>query len=174
LGGFTGAPDEYKIGDDLSDLSDDPMVQDFKGLAKELGMSQEAFNKVLSWKRHTDEQVSQTHIANEMTKLGKDGQAIVDQVSGWVKANLSPEEQQAAVNMATSADNILLLQKLIGMSKGSSPASISTQGEGMSEEKLTEMLNAPAPHNPSQLRVEVDFAYSEKVRRAYDQFYAGR
>jgi len=127
LGGFTGAPDEYEveISEELQKTVDIDMESEefkaFETFAREKHMSNDIFNdlvnRYLQNFAHTEEipeEVKEQHRTDEMEKLGERGTHIVDEVSSWARNNLSETEFESFRGLADSAENVLLLQKLIG------------------------------------------------------------
>lgn len=102
FGGFTGAPDEYELtlaeGIEYDIADDDPLLADFKEMAKAQNMSQDAFNKFaniyieqqIAHEKLTEEAAS-THVAEQMKALGDKGEARLQNVAQWAKAQLGDE-----------------------------------------------------------------------------------
>lgn len=102
LGGFTGAPDEYELtlaeGLEYDVEADDPLLNDFKEIAKSQNMSQEAFNKFANLyieqqiaHSKLEEEFTQNHVAEQMKALGDKGEDRLQNVASWAKATLGDE-----------------------------------------------------------------------------------
>lgn len=117
LGSFIGSPDIYEPDND--DLKNDETYLQMSLVAKELNMSNEAFNKIANkFKELTKSQNQQTEeqeIANallEKTKLGNDANKIISGVNTWLNNNFEKEEIDIAKNIGKTADGIKFLNKI--------------------------------------------------------------
>jgi hypothetical protein len=173
LGGFTGAPEQYELtmpeGIEGEVRTEDPLLTTFVDVAKELNMSQDAFNKVLHTYIAQEAEAINTDIAGEMEKLGPNAKARVDAVADWAKANLDEEQFSAVYNMATSAANIQALEAIIGINREGRLGNDGGGNPGMSKEELKAMRFATNEHG--QRLMEVDPEYRRKVEKAYRDAY---
>jgi hypothetical protein len=99
-------------------LDNDPLVAWWRGEAHRLGLGQEGFIKGIHSYMGIFAEQQKTHMTSEMSRLGENGKARVEAVTGFLDANL-PKEQAAAIRRSmASADVVAALESLI--KKGSS------------------------------------------------------
>jgi len=116
---------EFEIADD------DPLLIEARELAKEAGLTQAEFSKLVSLRARIelqqDEMIAKG-VEEEKKKLGSNAQARIDQVYKFMGAerqaidksrNKTPSEQSAFYGRIFSADEILELENLIAKAKGS-------------------------------------------------------
>lgn len=170
FGAFTGAPEDYeiKVSDDLKEKGfdvdpEDPVVQEFTKWAKESNLSQEGYNGLLELKGMMDaaqEQAFNDQVADELNKLGKEGQARINNINAWANANMAPDMVEKFQGLATSADSVEALEALIAK----------TRNAPISSESL-----APAASVSSQELKDMQFAKDERGnRKMQDPEYRAR
>jgi|GEM_PF-2081604 len=146
LGSFSGAPEEYSVEsfeqrEDWSFDSSDPMFQDFQSYAKEQNMSQDIFDGIVN--RYIEGKISsQTTPEHEIEKLGPDGQEKINTVTSWINNNFSSEEAESLKSMATSAEKVMMLDKL---------------------RKLTRESGLPSAKEASQYQEKLNAQYLEQL-----------
>lgn len=112
LGAFTGAPESY----DLSSLEldgDQHLVKEITEVAKDLNMSQEGLNKFLGRIASAQETESQMHLDEQVKKLGKDGERMLNEYNNWVKDHFNAEEQEVAKEWVRSAEDLQVFNKMM-------------------------------------------------------------
>jgi hypothetical protein len=115
LGAFTGAPEEYNLGDlelDESQL----VVQELKAVGKELNMSEEGLKKFLGRLHTAVETETEANLEEQIKKLGKDGERVLKQYQNTIKDYFSPEEAEVAKGWIRSAEDLQLFNKLTSQS----------------------------------------------------------
>lgn len=167
-GEFEGkAPEDYKeysveLSDELRPLvpEDDPIYDAARQAAKQAGLPKEAFNKFMgpviaklaeikagTEKEPTPEELSAARQL-EIDKLGPTGNRIVSAVGSFISTleasgSLSKEEAIAARNMANSADNVRVLNKLRMMSgRDQVPVEVPIDEKASREDISTKMAKA--------------------------------
>lgn len=127
LGGFTGAPeDDYVFnmpegieGDIDTELD---AYKQFTEFAREQNMSQESaqglFNIFVGYQNSMEQQFM-TDFNMEKEKLGPTADQRIAQVAQWTNANLEPDDVAILETMTTTADQIQVLEKLIGKTRNS-------------------------------------------------------
>lgn len=118
LGAFVGAPDAYNL-DAINEAAKDinisfeenESLNKFLDFAKKNNASQEFVTEALKFyaediraKTHTKEQI--------MNDLGEHSQQIVGNLANWLKEDFTDEEIAVINSMATSADQVKLLDKM--------------------------------------------------------------
>lgn len=101
---------EYKF------IDNDPLLAQAKGMAKEMGLSQDQFSKLLGL--YAGSQVStqgQIQAARnaEIAKLGPTGPARIDAVTAYYKATLGDEGAKQMMARVFTASDVALHEKLI-------------------------------------------------------------
>lgn len=112
LGAFTGAPEEYNLGDlelDESQL----IIQEMKAVGKELHMSEEGLKKFIGRLAVATETESEANLQDQVKKLGKDGERILKEYDNWTKNYFKPEESERIKEWVRTADDLTLFNKLM-------------------------------------------------------------
>lgn len=170
------APKDGKY--DISHLADhgvdedDSLLNEFKGFAKENGLSQDQFDQITKmYMEHVGDMFDkvETEKEAELAKLGRNGEKVVQSLNQWLtklgtSGALSHEEVDAIAKKADSADYIRALNK-IRQSYGEQPIpDVSVQeGTGKTKEDLDAMVADP--------RYGKDMAYTQKVEREFMAFF---
>ncbi len=169
FGGFTGAPDEYKV--EVEGFQPDELFNKVAGIAKELNMSNEGFNKLFSaYLEHAKSTAEATNANNEaykmaeLTKLGINAEEKVKEIKTWVSNNFSPEEQALFKEFAISADAIKLIDKIRNMVSdkivATQPQSVddTTSYQETVEDKINALMRDPRYSTDSKY-----FDHAQKV-----------
>lgn len=112
---------EYESLKDLNlDLSDDPEFQAMIPVFKELNITQDQANKIVSMALQTRITETQADLDAERAKLGSEADNIIKSVKGFYHNSLTPEEQEAANPLTYSAEGLKLLNKFATLGASSS------------------------------------------------------
>ena len=151
---------------------DDPLLNEFKGFAKENGLSQDQFDQITQmYMEHMGDMFDkvETEKEQEISKLGRSGEKVINSLNQWLtklgtSGALSHEEVDAIASKADSANFIMALNK-IRQSYGEQPIpDISVQeGKGETKADLDAMVADP--------RYGKDMAYTQKVERKFMEFF---
>lgn len=174
LGGFTGAPEQYQP---IEGIEADELYNKVSSIARELNMSNDAFNKLVSVYAEHNNQMQQiskaeieAHKITEMQKLGVNAQDTIKNVQTWVSNNFTPEEQTIFNEFAVSADAIKILAKIKdmtgkAMAQSQPVANVDNISDFTESEdyKLEQMLLDP--------RYKTDAKYFDYVQERYKQYY---
>ena len=183
FGAFTGAPDEYTIelpeemADriNMEDFADDPLIGEFKDMAKELGINGEAFNKLaaLHFKGLLADQQSFEEIRKEeFEALGKNGARRLENISDWSKNNLDAETAKALEDALTSARAVGAIEALIAKTRNAGQVDQVQPAPSISKQELSDMQMAKDEYgNP---KMSTDKEYAAKVRGLYAQMYGNQ
>jgi hypothetical protein len=112
LGAFTGAPEEYNLGDleiDESQL----IVQEIKAVGKELNMSEEGLKKFLGRLSTAVETETEAHLEDQIKQLGKDGERLLTQYKNLTQDYFAPEEAEIIKGWVRTADDLKMITKLM-------------------------------------------------------------
>lgn len=127
FGGFTGAPEEYDFsmpegieGEIDTEL---PLFGEFTEWAKNTNLSNdkanELFGMFVSYQNSMQEQFA-TDFNAEKEKLGEQADQRIGNVAQWASANLDAQDMETLESMTMSADQISLIEKLIGKTRNTS------------------------------------------------------
>jgi hypothetical protein len=95
--GFTGAPDKYELSvpeelkDELEWLPDNPLLNQFQSIAKEEGMSQKAFDRLLHTFAQYEHSNSTVDFKSEMATLGERANERLQGFWQWAESTFDEE-----------------------------------------------------------------------------------
>lgn len=151
---------------------DDPLLGEFKGFAKENGLSQDQFEQITQmYVQHMGDMFDKTETdkQTEIAKLGRNGEKVIGGLNQWLtklgtSGALSHEEVDAIATKADNAQFITALNK-IRQSYGEQPIPDSSIQEGGGETRadLDAMVGDP--------RYGKDMAYTQKVERKFMEHF---
>ena len=159
IGSFKGAPDEYTMED--HDM-ESPVMSGLADTAKELNMSNEAFNQFVGKYESIRSDMNDLEMREEMGKLGKNAEGRINSLNQQIDANMNEHQAEVLRNMATSADNIAVIEQLL-QGRQSTPTTMQTSSNAPTDSEIQAMLFAK--NENGQLKMEVDSAYADKVNR---------
>ena len=180
FGSFTGAPDEYdlSLSEELVEAgieldTEDQLLQEFMGFAKESNMSQDGFSKMLnlySQQEIAKGQALDEYKAEQMKELGAGADARIQNIVDWGSKNLDPEIYQGLQSMATSAEAVKTIESLINLTQGGSVDVDNSQGAGgFTAEDLRSMQFEKDAHGNRKIQTDPDFRkrYNEMAAKIY-------
>ena len=109
----------------------------------------------------------QPDIEAEKAKLGDNAQARLDAVTLWTQNNFTEEEFGAIQNLASTAEGIGVLEKIMEMQKNSSLGGNGTQPATLNQDDLDEMMRDPRYWKPG----ERDQNFVNKVTDGFNKLY---
>ena len=169
FGAFTGAPEEYaevalsyelkEMGIEIS--ADDPMLEAAKEFAKESNMSQEGFNGMVNLyaMQQVAEQKAQAEYKEQQLKaLGPNANSRIENIQQWANKNLDPETIQGLEQIATSAESVKAIERLISMTR-SAPmdADGSNNNAGATAEDVRSMQFEKDEHGNRRIATDPEF-----------------
>ena len=170
FGAFTGAPDEetgYEVtlpeGVEGEFYEDNPMLDEFKQIAMEGGMSQDMFTKVLHSYIGNDVSMSSTSVEGELSQLGENAQKRLSGIADWGKANLSEEQYGDILSITSTAAGVRAVEALIGKTRTPQiPVNdMETRPSNMpSHSELRERMADPRYQSDAAFRAETSKMYS--------------
>ena len=131
---------------------DDPLLNEFKGFAKENGLSQDQFDQITQmYMQHMGEMMDEveTNREAEIAKLGPKGEKVIEGLNQWLtklgnSGALPPEQVDAIAKSANNADMIKALQNIRSIYGEKSIPDVAVQeGTGYSKDELMSMMNDP-------------------------------
>jgi len=156
IGNFKGAPEEYHI--DGVDM-DSPLMAELAQTAKELNMSNEGFEAIVSKYNEVQQQMNEIDTETEMHNLGANAETRINNINNYLNNNVAPDVADAIRNMATSAESIRAIEYMIQSARPSGPATgVPTQAP---QQDIVAMMNATDEFG--SLKMETDSAYHDKV-----------
>ena len=113
MGEVKGAPKDGYALDALDGIAaDDPLVQHFAETFKEMNVSQEGFQRVVSEFLDMQSSVAQVDAQKEIEKLGLDGGQQVKQIDTWLNNTFDADTAKTIKSWVATADDIKALQAL--------------------------------------------------------------
>ena len=180
FGSFTGAPDEYElsISEDaaehisMDDLANDPIYNDYRDIAKELGLNNEGFNRLaelyIKGQLADIEAVDSVRKA-EMEQLGKDADRRLENIQDWARANLSAEDNESLMDSLTTAGSVRAVESLIAKTRNAPQQQDTQPAPSIDSGKLREMMLAKDEYG--NRKMTSDKEYAAKVNKMYEQLY---
>lgn len=180
FGSFTGAPDEYEynVKDEWSEKgyefnADDPIFDMAKELARELGMNQEGFDRLMDLEAMRTIAINEAErdfFEQEMKALGDNAAARVENMSKWGKANLSEDQYSAFEEMINSAQAVKVMESMIAMTR-SAPVDVpdKVSNPGISKADLDAMQFAEDGFGNRLINTSPE--HRAKFKEAQRQFY---
>ncbi len=140
LGAFTGAPEEYNLGDleiDESQL----VIQELKAVGKELHMSEEGMKKFLGRLSTAVETESEANLEDQIKKLGKDGERLLVQYKNLTKDYFAPEEAEIVKGWVRTADDLKMINKLMASTTRSAVPTSQSVALANNHESMADLRN---------------------------------
>lgn len=175
FGGFTGAPEEYEftLPEGVEGEIDQEMdaYKQFTELARDANMSQETaqglFNIFVGY-QNTMTQQFETDVNAEKEKLGPQADQRIGAVAQWANANLEPADMEVLQSMTMTADQIGVLERLIGKTRNSSipkTHEVNSPVAGFSEHDFREAVASE--------RYQKDAGYRNEIRKKAAALFPG-
>ena len=150
-GGYEYTPNEGTVpeGMEFNLDKENPQYIEFGKTAHGIGLSQEQYNSVMDlYVRNELSYVPNKKV--EMEKLGDNGQARIERIDLWSKANLTDQAYGAIVKNATSGEFILAMEELI---RKTGSADLEGQGDmqkqgPLERQELEQMMRDPKYRDP--------------------------
>jgi len=168
-------PEEYELNvpEDFKDvdLTDDPMVEQYKQKAKENGWTQEQFEQGLSMFLGVFQDQYLADTEKEIEALG--GPEKVKQMTGpidtWAKANLSKEAYDTLVATSTTANTVKLFDEIRKLASVQPPPPDGASGQtpSLTEDDLHAMMKKPEYYDPSRRDPKVIKQVEEGFKTLY-------
>ena len=107
---------DEEIAEKLGIDNDDPMILDFRKIAKEIELEPDAFSRIMNL--YIDNQAKNVidHMTNneeECKKLGLNPDKAYDQIDNWADHNLEPDDAEILKNCALSAPEMKVILGII-------------------------------------------------------------
>ena len=181
FGSFTGAPEEdYAVGlsDEMKEQgvelnADDPVLQEAMKLGKEMGLSQDGFNKFIEIQAMGE--LARQTAANEamqadIASLGDNADRRINNLSQWASKNLPSDLMEGFKDMATSADSVKAMEQIVSMTR-SAPVQVdnAAAAPAVSREEVQTMQFAKDEHG--NRKIQVDPAFKAEYERKRDALF---
>ena len=179
LGGFTGAPDDYALAldPDITEAgfefdTEDPLYADAKAIAKELGMNNEAFNKMMGIYAKAEmakDIAHQKELEAQIEALGAQGKQRIANLEAWGKKNLPPDMLEGFLEAGVSINAIRAMEHIVSKTFGQPVNPEGVQPVGYTETDLRKM-QFEKDENGNR-RISTDPAFRRKYEDAMRAFY---
>lgn len=126
LGGFRGAPEEYKLPDNVS--GNDELAKEIVERAKKHNASQEVLDDFLEVVDTYIDQSFQTNQEAERAKLGDNADERLQRVETQLKNKFQGEEFDRIAGLVNNAESVMLIEALLGGSVANLPADEGSSG----------------------------------------------
>jgi len=176
LGSFTGAPEEYSLGEDLSVNADHPLFTELQEYGKQHNLSNEGYSELVNVlvENEMKAQEEAKLQAEEVYKsLGENAPARIQNIDDFLNANAQlSEEQVGLIEQAKGMPGgVELLETFIGLTKATKPASEgATPAPTLSRDKLKEMQFAKDEFG--NRRMSTDPNYRKQVEKYHADLLA--
>ncbi len=180
FGAFTGSPEEYTIPELSEDIKnqgveidpDDPLIGKAMEFAKANHMNQEGFNNMVDLYAQTQiaEQMALDDLQQEEFKaLGHNAETRLSNLNSWANKNMPTELFENFQKLATSADAVQTLERLVAMTRSApiNPNEL-TPAAGITAEEVNELRFAKDEHGNRRMR---DPSYAKMVKEKSDTLY---
>jgi hypothetical protein len=150
--GLPPSPEGYELDSSAWELPDgmrfdgesDPLMEKVRHWAHENKVPQEAFNKLVGTYVKTIAG-SRVDRQAELQKLGEKAEERLRSIENYVTKVLNDDELQVFANMSYTADQVLVLEKLLDARKQGGPQSFDTDGPSVNtlEAELERLMSSP-------------------------------
>ena len=168
FGGFTGAPEEYEtnISDELKEsgveiADDDAIMTSAKEFAKEAGMNQESFDKMIdlyAMGQLAQSKVNEEARGEEFKLLGDNAQGRIQNLNDWASRNMPEDMVEGFQEMAISANAVKAMERMISMTRGVglTPKDADPAGD-VSSEEVRKMQFEKDEHGNRRINTDPEF-----------------
>jgi len=150
FGSFTGAPDDYAVGvsEELKEAgveinSDDPMVEEAIKFAKDAGMNQEGFGKLINLYGTMElarNNAEKEAVTADIASLGDNADRRLNNLNQWASKNLPTDLVEGFKDAAVSADAVKAIEQLVSMTRAAPvEANDSSASPGISAAEVHKM-----------------------------------
>jgi len=180
MGTFTGAPEEYtapELSESIKEYGleidpDDPVLEKAMAFAKGNNMNQAGLNELVNLYAETmiaEEQAIDEIKQQEMKALGQNADTRLSNLNAWASKHMEPELYESFQALATSADSVKTLERLVSMTL-SAPINPTdaTANPGVTAEEVKELQFAKDEHGNRKMR---DPEYAKMVQRKLEQLH---
>lgn len=188
FGSFVGAPEEYEIpgadtfakdidlpeGVDFNLNKDDPLLQAFVPVAKEMGINQEGFNRLVGLyikQQAADYAADFENAAEQKALLGDSADERIANIDRWAKANMDDDLYGKLAESLTTAASVEAIEYLIGKTRNSSlpnPGDV-TPRPAVSKADYDEMMGQK--NEKGELKFFVDPVHRKKCEELGKQVF---
>jgi len=130
FGSFTGSPENYEVAlsEELTGLGvefdkDDPMLEAAMKFAKDSNMSQEGFNgmvELYAMQEIAEQKATEDFKAEQLKSLGPNADSRLENINQWASKNLDAEAMEGLRSIATSAEHVKTIERIISMTRNAS------------------------------------------------------
>jgi hypothetical protein len=139
-------PRDFKGADGFSFNDKDPRVSEFRGLAKEWGLTQEQFQQGLALEASRvafEETAYQEAKGKFVSSLGESGKQRLENINNFVKSKFGDVSADHLMTAIVTKEGVEVIERLIGTHVGSGAGNYGQNGRasgtGVSEEEYSKM-----------------------------------
>jgi len=163
LGGFTGKPEQYTLGEGVEVDANDPLFKGLGEIGAKYNMNNDMYQEIVGMYNNYQQEGAQAYREQQLAELGDEANTRIKNIQDWVGANVPEAYRDNFLNWSQSAKDIEAIETLIGMTKGQKMASEATPtAPAFTEEGLAELQFAT--NDRGQRLMSVDPAHARKVR----------
>ena len=167
LGSNHGAPETYDPKEYGEMFAESPLLPNLTNKAKELKLSQETFEAVLS-EFATYQKSLMPNIDEEMKKLGENPQRRLDTVNQWATNNLSPKAIETLGKISYTAEVVELMDELRQMHFNTA-SRVPTGAQAQEKFKVLTSAEVEAEMHANYPRYQADPSYRAEISRKFAQ-----
>ncbi len=167
LGANHGAPETYDPKEYAEMFAESQLLPNLTNKAKELKMSQDAFEGVLS-EFASYQKSLMPNIDEEMKKLGDNPQRRLDTINQWATNNLSPKSIETIGKISYTAEVVELMDELRQM-HFSVASKVPTGAQAQEKFKVMSTAEVEAEMTANYSRYQADPSYRAEISRKFAQ-----
>jgi len=161
MGQMKGAPDTYELEADVFDGYDEGILEGVVGTAREMGLSNDGLNQLLSSAMKSQSKTQEANWEMEKHKMGVNADREISDALQTLNAQYSPEISETIQGMIQTADQFYALRDLMNGSRPSAPAQTQRTAQPTTDADISKMLFAKDDFG--NLKMESDSQYAAKV-----------
>lgn len=180
FGSFTGAPDEYvaALSDEIKEqgvelIDDDPMIEQAKAFAKEAGMNQEGFGKMINlyaMAKLAESKATEESLTADIASLGDNADRRLNNLTQWANKNLPADLIEGFKDLAVSADAVQALEQIVSLTRNAAvQVNEATASPSVTEEELKAVQFAVDEHGNRLINIDKD--HKAKFKRMQEALH---
>ena len=146
--------------------ADNPLMDSWKDYCHNNGIDQDGFTSGIEMFMQNGMDTGPS-VEEEMAKLGDNAKARTEAVGLWVSKSFTPEEGRAIEQMATTADGVKALERIMESQKGNIGNQVDAGSGRKTRADLEQMMLDPRYSNPNKR----DAAYVKQIDEAFAKMY---
>lgn len=172
LKGFTGSPEEYTLPEDAPKFNDN-IMDSLQEWGKENGLSQEAYEDLVSKAYEAEVAKLEAQKSEEMAKLGKDPEARIENLNDKWAATFGEEAVEWMNGKALTAADVEMFESILS---ANSPSGVHQNGKAnvgqvaITDEQLTNAMMAKDSAGMMKMQTNPEYkAMVDEMTRKYNK-----